>query len=213
MATAATFTKTGTKAASTTKLAADVFGVVPKNHVLLRQAYETHASGARSNLAVVKTRGLVSGGGKKPWRQKGTGRARVGSSRNPVWRGGGIAFGPTGQENYTKGLNAKAKRLAVRQALSLVATDNKLLVIEAVEVKEGKTSEVAKLLAKLGAKSRVLLVVDQKTKELMQAAKNIPTLEVVRANYLSVRSLLDADTVVITKPSLEVIGKWLGGAK
>lgn len=213
MATAPTFTKTGTKAASTTKLAADVFAVMPKDHTLLRQAYETHASGARPNLAIVKTRGLVSGGGKKPWRQKGTGRARVGSSRNPVWRGGGIAFGPTGNENYVKQLNTKAKRLAIRQALSLAAADNNLLVVEAVESKDGKTGELAKLLSKLGTKGRVLLVVDQKTKELMRAAQNVPELEVIGANYLNVRSLMNADSVVVTKSSLDVISQWLGGAK
>ena len=80
---------------------------------------------AAITCAVTKTRGLVSGGGKKPWKQKGTGRARFGSSRNPIWRGGGIVFGPTGEENYTKQMTTKAKRLAIRQALSLKATANR----------------------------------------------------------------------------------------
>jgi large subunit ribosomal protein L4 len=119
MANAVTYTKAGAKATTAAKLSKDVFEVVPTSHVLLKQAYVAYLSNGRENRAVTKTRGLVSGGGKKPWKQKGTGRARFGSSRNPIWRGGGIAFGPTGEENYTKQLNTKAKRLAIRQALSL----------------------------------------------------------------------------------------------
>src|SRR5580658_9500569 len=111
----ATFTKTGTKATTPAKLDKAVFGVEVKHHELLKAAYVAYLANGRGNLAVTKTRGLVSGGGRKPWRQKGTGRARFGSSRNPIWRGGGIAFGPTGQENYTKNLNIKAKRLALKQ--------------------------------------------------------------------------------------------------
>src|ERR1019366_10319418 len=112
----ATYTKSGTKATTAAKLDKDVFGVEVKNHQLLKSAYEAYLANGRPNLAVTKTRGLVRGGGKKPWRQKGTGRARFGSSRNPIWRGGGIAFGPTGNENYTHKLPLNAKRLAIRQA-------------------------------------------------------------------------------------------------
>ena len=115
----ATFTKTGTKATTAAKLDKAVFGVVPENHELLKRAYVAYLANGRSNNAIVKKRGEVSGGGRKPWRQKGTGRARFGSSRNPIWRGGGIAFGPTGDENYTHKLPVATKRLAIRQALSL----------------------------------------------------------------------------------------------
>src|SRR6202012_2575170 len=101
------------------RLSKDVFGVAAKNHELLKQAYVTYLANGRENLAITKTRGLVSGGGKKPWKQKGTGRARFGSTRNPIWTGGGIVFGPTGEENYIKQLNIKAKRVAIRQALTL----------------------------------------------------------------------------------------------
>jgi large subunit ribosomal protein L4 len=96
-----------------------VFGVEIKNHELLKSAYVAYLANGRGNLAVTKTRGLVSGGGRKPWRQKGTGRARFGSSRNPIWRGGGIAFGPTGEENYSHKLPVAQKRQAIRQALSI----------------------------------------------------------------------------------------------
>ena len=95
-----TFTKSGAKATTPAKLDKGVFAVMPENHELLKLAYSAYLANGRDNLAVTKTRGLVSGGGKKPWKQKGTGRARFGSSRNPIWRGGGIAFGQTGEENY-----------------------------------------------------------------------------------------------------------------
>src|SRR5581483_9423334 len=152
MATALTYTSTGAKAAATTKLDKQVFEVMPSNHTLLKEAYVAYLGNGRLSLATTKTRGEVSGGGKKPWRQKGTGRARFGSSRNPIWRGGGIVFGPTGEENYTKKLPTEAKRLAIRQALSLASADNKIVVVEKLVSKEGKTAELAKLLAKLGLK-------------------------------------------------------------
>src|SRR5579859_3788007 len=109
----ATYTKSGNKATTAAKLDKQVFGVEVKDHGLLQQAYLAYMANGRQNLAVVKTRGLVSGGGKKPWKQKGTGRARFGSSRNPIWRGGGIVFGPTGLENYSHSLSTQSKRLAL----------------------------------------------------------------------------------------------------
>src|ERR1700743_927455 len=135
-----TFTASGTKATTPAKLSKEVFGVEVANHQLVRQAYDTYLANGRENLAVVKTRGLVSGGGKKPWKQKGTGRARFGSSRNPIWTGGGIAFGPTGDENYSKQLNIKAKRVAIRQALTLAEQAGKIVVIEDIVSKDGKTA-------------------------------------------------------------------------
>src|SRR5487761_1835511 len=110
-----TYTKSGTKATTAAKLDVTVFSVMPENHELLKLAYVAYLANGRDNLAVAKTRGLVRGGGRKPWKQKGTGRARFGSSRNPIWRGAGVVFGPTGEGNYTKQLNTKAKRLAIRQ--------------------------------------------------------------------------------------------------
>src|SRR6201992_1671130 len=131
-----TYTATGTKATTSAKLDAKVFGGEIANHPLLRQAYDAYLSNGRDTLAVVKTRGLVRGGGKKPWKQKGTGRARFGSSRNPIWRGGGIVFGPTGEENYTKKLPVATKRQAIRQALSLANTAGNIIVIEKLTSKE-----------------------------------------------------------------------------
>ena len=106
-----TYTASGTKATSSAKLDDAIFSVVPKNHELLKAAYVMYLANGRENLAVTKTRGLVRGGGRKPWKQKGTGRARFGSSRVPIWRGGGITFGPTGQENYERHMPLKASIL------------------------------------------------------------------------------------------------------
>src|SRR6266545_1054603 len=119
-----TYTKSGTKATTPAKLDKKIFGVEVKNHNLLKIAYLAYLANGRPNLAITKKRGEVRGGGAKPWRQKGTGRARVGSSRNPLWRGGGIAFGPTGNENYSHKINTKTKREAIRQALSLANIEN-----------------------------------------------------------------------------------------
>lgn len=203
----ATYTKTGTKATTAAKLDKEVFGLEVTNHELVKQAYVTYLSNGRENLAVTKTRGLVSGGGKKPWKQKGTGRARFGSSRNPIWRGGGIAFGPTGEENYTKALNTKAKRQAIRQALSIKADAVK--VIESFEVKDGKTSTAAKLLAKIEAAGRVLIIVPTKEDTLQRAVRNIQDVTLVSAQYVNVYDVLNADSIVITTPALAIISDWL----
>ncbi|HEU4967050.1 MAG TPA: 50S ribosomal protein L4 [Candidatus Saccharimonadales bacterium] len=210
MATALTYTSTGAKAAATTKLDKQVFEVMPSNHTLLKEAYVAYLGNGRLSLATTKTRGEVSGGGKKPWRQKGTGRARFGSSRNPIWRGGGIVFGPTGNENYTKHVNVKAKRLALRQALSLAADEKRIVVLEDLKVKDAKTSALAGLLAKVGATRSTLLVVEAKTDELLRASRNLQNVKLVNGRYLNVYDLLNADTIVVTKAALEQVVAWLG---
>jgi large subunit ribosomal protein L4 len=204
-----TFTASGTKATTPAKLNNEVFGVEVANHQLVRQAYDTYLANGRDNLAVVKTRGLVSGGGKKPWKQKGTGRARFGSSRNPIWRGGGIVFGPTGLENYTKKLPTSSKRLATRQALSLAAAADKIVVIEKLASKEGKTSELAKFLAKVGAKRNILVAVTDKTPELIRATTNLGDVKLVSATYVNVYDVMNADTIVITADAQKAIEAWL----
>lgn len=204
-----TYTASGTKATTPAKLSKEVFGVEVTNHQLVRQAYDTYLANGRDNLAVVKTRGLVRGGGKKPWKQKGTGRARFGSSRNPIWRGGGIVFGPTGLENYTKKLPVATKRLATRQALSLANAANKIVVIEKLASKEGKTSEIAKLLGKLEANRGTLVVVTDKTAELVRAVSNLGNVKLVNANYVNVYDVMNADKIVLTADALKVVEAWL----
>lgn len=206
----ATFTKTGTKATTPAKLDKKVFGAEVANHELLKQAYLAYLDNGRENHAVTKKRGEVRGGGKKPWKQKGTGRARFGSSRNPIWRGGGIAFGPTGSENYTRKLSTEAKRKALRQALTISV--DKLRVVEAVDSKDAKTAGVAKLLKKIDATRNVLIVADNKDKNLINATANIANVTLTQAKYTNVFDVLNADTIVISKKSLEIIQDWLAPA-
>lgn len=204
------YTKSGAKTTTATKLDAAVFGVMPENHELLKLAYTAYLANGRGNLAQVKTRGLVRGGGRKPWKQKGTGRARFGSSRNPIWRGGGIVFGPTGEENYTKKIHTAAKRQAVRQALSLAANEGRIKVIETFETKEGKVAETMKLLQKLDVAGSVLLVVSEKDALVERATRNIQRLKAVNASYLNVFDILNSDTLILSQKSLETIDAWLG---
>jgi large subunit ribosomal protein L4 len=208
-----TYTASGAKATTPAKLDSSVFGVEAENHQLLRQAYDAYLANGRDNLAVVKTRGLVRGGGRKPWKQKGTGRARFGSSRNPIWRGGGIVFGPTGEENYTKKLPVAAKRQAIRQALTMANKAGKITVVEKLVLKEGKTAELAKLLAKIDAKRTVVLVVTEKTPELTRAAANLGSVSVVSATYVNTYGVLNADSIVFTADALKATEAWLKGDK
>lgn len=209
----ATYSKTGTKATTAAKLDATVFGVSAKNHELVKAAYVTYLANGRENLAVVKTRAMVSGGGKKPWKQKGTGRARFGSSRVPIWRGGGITFGPTGQENYSKQMNVKAKRLAVRQALSMANEAGKIKVVESFTTMGDKTKDMAAFLTKIEAKNNILCVVGTKDATKERATQNIQKLKVVSATYLNVYDILNADTIVFSQDALIAVSDWLGDKK
>jgi large subunit ribosomal protein L4 len=208
-----TFTKSGTKATTAAKLDKSVFAVMPTSHELLKQAYVAYLANGRENAAQTKTRGLVSGGGRKPWKQKGTGRARFGSSRNPIWRGGGITFGPTGEENYTHKLTTNSKRQAIRQALSIAADAGKLIVIEDFVVKAAKTAEATKLLEKIGAKRSVLVAVEHKSDELVRATRNLSNVKLVQAKYINVFDVMNADNIVVTNAALSAITEWLGGKK
>jgi large subunit ribosomal protein L4 len=212
MASVATYTKSGAKATAAAKLDSEVFGVMPENHELLKLAYVAYLANGRENLAVVKTRGLVRGGGKKPWKQKGTGRARFGSTRNPIWRGGGIVFGPTGNENYTKKMHVTAKRQAIRQALSLAAAnDGQIKVVESISF-DGKVKTTVDFLKKIDAKGSILLVTDLKDDKSDRSTRNLKGIKVVHAQYLNVYDILNSDTIVISKPALELVHEWLGKA-
>lgn len=208
-----TFSSTGAKASTPAKLDKAVFGVEVKNHQLLKDAYVAYLANGRANLAKAKTRGEVRGGGRKPWRQKGTGRARFGSSRVPIWRGGGITFGPTGEENYTTRINVKAKRQAIRQALSLSEQSGKIIAIEGFKPKGNKTKAASDLLDKLGASRSRLVVVAEKTPELERAVRNLPQTKLVSAKYLNVFDVLNASYIVVEKSALDAISDWLGGSK
>ncbi len=194
-------------AAKTVALPKEVFAVEVNNHELLKLAYDSYLANSRQASATTKQRGEVRGGGKKPWKQKGTGRARFGSSRNPIWRGGGIVFGPRGNENYTKKISTASKRVAVKQALTL-ANEAKKIVIKDIKT-TGKTSEVAKFLADNKLTRKTLIVVDEKTPELIRATNNIQNVLLVRATYLSVYHILNADHIVLSAKSVPAIAAWL----
>ncbi|MEK7095776.1 MAG: 50S ribosomal protein L4 [Patescibacteria group bacterium] len=205
----ATYTKAGAKATTPAKLDKAVFGVKVENHQLLKDAYLAYLAGGRSNYAKTKKRGEVRGGGIKPWRQKGTGRARFGSSRNPIWTGGGVAFGPTGNENYNRKLSTASKRTALRQALSLAAEADKLKVIETFACPDGKVKPTLNLLGKIDAKGSVLLVVSEKDDLVERATRNLPNIKAVHAKYLNVFDILNADQIIISKKALDVVHEWL----
>lgn len=194
--------------AEKTTLPKSVFAVEVPNHELLKLAYDAYLANNRLASATTKQRGEVRGGGKKPWRQKGTGRARFGSIRNPIWRGGGIVFGPRGNENYTKKISKTSKRVALRQALTVKA--DSVLVSEIKTT--GKTAEVAKFLADNKLNRRILIVAE-KTDELIRATSNISEVLLVSPMYLNVFDILNADHIVIAPKAIETIENWLGGEK
>ena len=194
--------------AEKTTLPKSVFAVEVRNHELLKLAYDSYIANNRLASATTKQRGEVRGGGKKPWRQKGTGRARFGSIRNPIWRGGGIVFGPRGNENYTKKISKTSKRVALRQALTLKA--DKVLVTKIKT--SGKTKEVAKFLEDNKLNRRILIVAE-KTDELIRATSNISEVLLVSPMYLNVFDILNADHIVIAPKAIETIENWLGGEK
>lgn len=201
-------------ATSTTKpakaaLPKSVFAVEVQNHELLKLAYDAFLANSRQASATTLQRGEVRGGGKKPWKQKGTGRARFGSSRNPIWRGGGVVFGPRGNENYMKRVSKTSKIVAVKQALTLASEAGKITVADIATT--GKTAEVAKYFIdqKFHAKAKVLIVVDEKTPEIMRATNNLENALLVRATYLNVYYVLNADQIVISPAALKAIENWL----
>ncbi len=202
-----------TTPAKATTLPTSVFGVDVSNHELLKLAYDAFLANSRKASATTLQRGEVRGGGKKPWKQKGTGRARFGSTRNPIWRGGGIVFGPRGNENYTKKLSKTSKLVAVKQALTLANEANKIVVTDVKTT--GKTAEVAKFFVeqKFHKDAKVLIVVDEKTPALMRATNNLENALLVRATYLSVYYILNADKIVITPKAVKAVESWLTKAE
>ena len=182
-------------AETTVKLNKEIFNLEVKNHELVKLAYDAYLANSRSSHAKTLKRGEVRGGGKKPWKQKGTGRARFGSTRNPIWRHGGVAFGRTGEENFTQKIAKSSKLLAVRQV-------------------DGKTKTAAKILKdlKLDGKN-VLAVVAEKTPEVLRSTNNLANVKLVRATYLNVFDIMNADAIVFSEAGLKATTEWLKGDK
>ena len=197
--------------ADSSKLNAKIFDLKVENHELIKLAYDAYLANSRSSHAKTLKRGEVRGGGKKPWKQKGTGRARFGSTRNPIWRHGGVAFGRTGNENFTKHLSKTSKRIAVMQALSLKKADKAVITIASLGVKDGKTKEVVKTLSANKVTGNALIVVPEKDELTIRATGNIASVKVVRPTYLNVFDIMNADKIVIVEKALPAMEEWLLG--
>ncbi|MBD3251796.1 50S ribosomal protein L4 [Candidatus Uhrbacteria bacterium] len=185
------------------------FGVTV-NAGLIHEAVVAQMANARQPVANTKARGEVRGGGKKPWRQKGTGRARHGSIRSPIWVGGGVTFGPRGDRNYSVKINKKAKRKALFMALSDKVVQEKLLVLESFKPAEVKTKALTELLRKLPIKKSVLYVIPASRPELVQMARNLDRIHVVTVNTLNLMDVLKYDTLLFeseTVPAFETLFK------
>ncbi len=190
----------------------DIFGLTVENHELVKLAYDAYLANSRSSHAKTLKRGEVSGGGKKPWKQKGTGRARFGSTRNPIWRHGGVAFGRTGEENFTKKISRSAKQLAVRQALSMKNADKAIFILAADVKLTGKTKDAVKVLKDMKLEGKnVLAVAAEKTPEVLRSTNNLANVKLVRATYLNVFDILNADAIVFSEAALKATEKWLMG--
>ena len=192
----------------------DIFGLKVENYELIKLAYDSYLANSRSSHAKTLKRGEVRGGGKKPWKQKGTGRARFGSTRNPIWRHGGVAFGRTGEENFTKKISKQAKRQAVAQALSIKNADKAVIVLETPVKFTGKAKDAAKMLKDLKLEGKnTLFVVAEKTPEVLRSTNNIANLKLVRSQYLNVFDIMNADGIVFDADGLKATTEWLKGDK
>ncbi len=193
----------------TVTLDAQVFGapVVPE---LLHEVVQMQRASMRQGTAATKTKGNVRGGGKKPWRQKGTGRARAGSTRSPIWRGGGTTFGPS-PRSYAYSIPKKKARKALFSALSSKVEEGALVVLEEWSFSEVKTRAMLRLMNKLALSGRILIAVSQKNDDLVRMSGNIPNLKLIEIRNLDVYSLLLNETLLITQRDLarlvEVWGK------
>lgn len=181
----------------------NVFGIKP-NDAVLYDAITLAQASQRQGTADTKTRSEVSGGGRKPWRQKGTGRARQGSTRAPHWYHGGIVFGPH-PRTYGKKMNRKERVLALKSALSYKVKENEIIILDELNVKTPKTKDMIKLLNDIKVPKKTLIVVDELTDNLILATRNIPKVELLEASEINVLDIIGADGLVITKKAVEMI--------
>lgn len=182
-----------------------IFGL-PVNEALLHEAVTMSLNNQRQGNHATKTRGDVSGGGKKPWRQKGSGRARSGSSRSPVWRGGGIVFGPHPRD-YFYTMPKKKGRLALFSALSSKIKDKNLIILDSFGIKDGKTKEVVSLLRRLDVTDSALIVCDTQNESVYRGGRNLPGVEVMDVNQINVYDLLKFKNLIITKDGIEKVAE------
>ena len=191
---------------STVSVSSDVFDV-KENKQVMKDAVVVYQANMRQDTAKTKKRDEVSGGGKKPWRQKGTGRARAGSSRSPIWVGGGTVFGPTGVQNHKLSQNRKEHKLALKSAYTSKLKD--LIVVEELKFTEKKTKAVVKTLKDLKATGKVLIVLSEFDENLILSAQNIKDVVVTQVNNVSVYDLMYFDKIVMDKNTVKVIEEIL----
>lgn len=189
------------------ELNSEIFGIEPNENVVFDAVIMQRAS-LRQGTHAVKNRSAVSGGGRKPWRQKGTGRARQGSIRSPQWRGGGIVFGPT-PRSYSYKLPKKVRRLAIKSVLSQKVLDNKLVVVETLQFDAPKTKEFAQVLSNLNVDTKVLVVVESSNDFALLAARNIPNVTIVDETDVTVLDVVNNDKLLITKAALSKVEEGL----
>jgi len=190
------------------KLDENVWGITPNDQVVYEQVNLAMAN-SRQGSHSVKNRSEVSGGGRKPWRQKGTGNARQGSIRAPQWVGGGVVFGPSANRNYTKKMNKKERRLALKSALTYKANDNEVVVLEKFEAATSKTKDMLKLLETLKVSGKLLIVTTELTENVILATRNIATIKLVLANELNTYDVLSCDKLVITEDAVKYVEEVL----
>jgi large subunit ribosomal protein L4 len=192
----------------TTELRDDIFGV-QTNRSVMHQALVRQLANARQGTSATKTRAQVAGGGAKPWKQKGTGRARQGSTRAPHWRHGGIVFGPT-PRSYEQKMPKKMRRLALRSALSVKAADGQLRIVDEFKFEAPKTREMEAFLGGLNVDTSALMLLPEANEIVRKSAANIADVKTLRAQYLNVRDLLKYDYVVLPLGAIKAIEGYLG---
>ena len=190
------------------KLAEEVFGITP-NDTVLYDALMLASSNARQGTHSVKSRAEVSGGGRKPWKQKGTGRARQGSTRAPHWYHGGVAFGPQTETNYTKKQNRKERRLALKSALSYKVIDNELVVLDELKLKTNKTKEMKDILANLKADRSILVVVNELDDNVVLATRNLNNVLLLSADEINTMDIVSARVLIATEAAVKSIEEAL----
>ena len=191
------------------KLNDNIWKIVP-NDAVLHNAIILNMANMRQGTASTKTRSEVRGGGRKPWRQKGTGNARQGSIRATQWRGGGIVFGPNPNRNYTKKMNKKERRLALLSALSYKVSDKELIVIDSLEFATSKTKEMVNLLTNLKIENnKVLVVVSELTENVCLSARNLANVKVVTYEEVNAFDVVSADNMLITSDALNKLEEVL----
>jgi len=176
------------------------------NNDLIYQVVVSQTSNQRKVIAHTKGRGEVSGGGKKPWKQKGTGRARVGSTRSPLWKGGGVTFGPTKEKNFKKKINKNMRKKALFQVFSAKAKDNFLIIIDKIDLEKAKTKQAVQLLIDISMKDKkCLIALEKNDKKIITAFKNIPFVKTIEARNINILDLLSYKYLIIEKNGIKII--------